>query len=397
MTHNFYLIFIVGIMNSLHYIPFERVDPCFSAQINDRNHSLFPSPEETRTPCEKIGYIALNIFSLGIAYGLKQLAIKYYCKDVSPEIKNKFNTFWNSEKSAILRETFNPEHHRILTPDQATLEAILYRHKNSDENTPTLLYCNGLGQVQEGMEINEYLKQNINRQPCNFVTFNYRSVTSQNHLKSSKDFIVDCESVLQFIEKELGTPPHKVHFHGRSLGGGVAIKTQALDSHLTGINVNESSFTSIQNVIALLICRPLASLNDALDFGMEVEADFWRLNARRKIVMIHPNDNVIKFPVSLANAVKASQDERTHIIYLKIKDGFKPQDPIHDLSIEAFQDSDSDRLPLEAIAMAIHGSGPYLSNNTHLNKPLKPSPRHVYGNKFLPIAIAQSEAANIGD
>jgi hypothetical protein len=150
----------------------------------------------------------------------------------------------------------------------------------------------------------------IQEVPSNFVLFDYRSVgESTGTFQKTNDLILDGSSIVQWVHEGLKIPKDKIRFYGRSLGGAVAVNTQALDPELTGRCANERSFASLADVIyslCPLLLKPFVFLiqNHLKKNGLDLDAvgPFKKINAE-KLVIFHRRDNVIPYNPSLAKKV----------------------------------------------------------------------------------------------
>lgn len=132
--------------------------------------------------------------------------------------------------------TFSKE---IITPDQVHITADVLVKENATSTTPTVILFNPLG-ANNG--IHDELKFELVKRKCNVIRFDYRGLGST---RRAEDFVVDGESVYQFVTQELGIEANFVHFYGFSLGGATAAKVKALHPDSKGKYVGDRPFKSI--------------------------------------------------------------------------------------------------------------------------------------------------------
>jgi len=242
--------------------------------------------------------------------------------------QTNFDHFWHGpidSSNQQLRDHFEVSAHTITTPHNwAKLNANLFRHRDADGSTPTLIYFQPNGCVSTQESHRWLLQKSIDmKTPMNFVIFDYRSVgDSIGTFKSTNDLIVDGASIVQWVRNELGTPDDRIHFYGRSLGGAIAAQTKALYPNLTGRFISERSFSSSYDMISRIVhdrfkpnlhpmLRPLCYLLAPLaawavksqGYNLDAVKAFKKLQGE-KLVVYHPQDPVIPFNASLFSKVK---------------------------------------------------------------------------------------------
>ncbi len=293
---------------------------------NTNNHLQDPIP----TAVQKIGRVVYNIFSVLIpiiglvrlmGYAIQSLAnraILPAAYDVTEaelaKAKNEFNAFWTGPITAenkSAREKFAMEEHTVVTPDAAALSVKLLRHKNADKRTPTVIYFNGNFAIAMRDPNPWFLQKSIEiGNPCNFVFFDYRGVAdSTGTFRAAKDLLVDGSSIVQWVREYLEILPDRIHFYGKSLGGAVAVQTQALDpDNLVGAHVNERSFASLDKMIKTIfgfgcLGKFLGWIFNNLGYSADAAAAFRKLQGQ-KLVVYHPEDQIIPYSASLQNEVE---------------------------------------------------------------------------------------------
>lgn len=326
----------------------------FQATWNDTNRHLeIKAP--VLTTAQKVYKIVYNILSVIIpVIGLVRLcgyliqkaflaitlpAAYFMEKERVEHAKQNFNQFWidpitddysHAVEARRLRAHFTPESHQVQTPDGALLDVILVRHKDAQENTPTVLNFNGNFMLAKENAVDGHAQFLMNtsideRKPCNFVFFDYRGVAdSKGKFQRGDDLITDGSSISQWVREEIQTPDDQIHFLGYSLGGAVALQTQALDpDSLTGCNVNINSFSSVQKMIKAMfgsgfLARLIERLNGEGLKHSNPGAAFQTLKAKNLqnlLVIYHPQDRVIPHSARLFR--EANQDQILRLEPLK--------------------------------------------------------------------------------
>ncbi len=310
-------------MNAIHPIPTAHI---FKAAWNETNRHLNPE----KTLLQKIARVVWDIISvlipiIGIirliGYAIGKLATRfilpaaYYSEEIKLEAKQIHNQIWNqpTEDPGVqqLRANFKAEPQIVLTPDGAALDATFIRHRNGNENTPTIICPQPNGTLAKQ---NGYLwliaAAMAHGYVCNFVFFDYRSVgDSMGSFNRTDDLIVDGSSILQWVQTQ--TPSEQIRFLGSSLGGAVAVNTHALDPLLTNRNANIRSLSSSEDIIHAhgermnikKIAKFLAWTVKKQGYHLEAVAPFRKIPGPT-MVAYHPGDSVIPEPASLAQKVE---------------------------------------------------------------------------------------------
>ncbi len=291
-----------------------------------------------RTLHDKIGDGLWNLVSILIpviglarllAHGLGQIALRkvlpavYLPREVKDEYKKSFHNFWYAHKmetvnQRLLRDLYSAEPHAVATPDGAELHAQLFRYKNAQADTPLIIYFSSNAFLSMEEAYLWLINLAVQRQlPCHFVLFDYRSAgNSKGMFKRTKDLLVDGISIIQWVKEGLKIPADQIHFYGRSLGGAIALESQAMDPTLTGRNVNERSFYSIHAVVeSEFVKGPLKILSPVFRWLVEslgcelnpLEA-FLRLPVK-KMVVYHPKDPIVPYRASLEGQLQGIEHE----------------------------------------------------------------------------------------
>ena len=260
--------------------PLQIVPPPFRATWNEDNKSL---QQEPIYRARQIGQKVAAFFrKLGIPQvlpsppsSMKNL-IKYSILPAThalPEdkaaVKDTFDEFWgrtvthelvqklNQEHPGIgtkyktIRDNFVAETVEIVTPDGVTLKAILVRPKEKKADSTIIRFSGSkdLAFENAGSKSAHLLLESLDRkEPANFVFFDYRGVgDSSGTFKTTRNLFIDGSSVVQWVEKGLGTSPRNIHFFGSgSIGTIAAISTQALNpAKFTGRQLVQRSAPSL--------------------------------------------------------------------------------------------------------------------------------------------------------
>jgi alpha/beta superfamily hydrolase len=291
--------------------------------------SSFGRLEET--PWKNTSRTAWNVLSLLIpVIGLARLGAYQLNKslarhailpaiDKSPEekalAKQEFENYWNNA-----RLPFTVEPYTIETPDRVKLQAKFFRHAHAKPDTPTVVYFNPNCATQLEAPYRELMEECARRgAECNFAVFDYRNTgESEGVFYTPDDLVVDGASIIQWVREKIGTPSHKIHFYGWSLGGAISAHVKALNPELTSGNyVNERSFSSIDDFIDSHREIPLPWIAKqtarALGASIDAVAPFQRLKGEN-LVVFHKKDPVIPFNASLERRISGISH---HVLELK--------------------------------------------------------------------------------
>ena len=303
-----------------------------------------PSIEAYKPPVEsKVQKIIYNVISvvvpiIGLArlcnWGLKKLCNRLILqgnsisKEHQKDIEHRFQKFWFSDslrsKNSLERTYFDASKLQLKTPDDINLAGHLFKHKQSDENTPTLILFQGNAALSESDIYRWMLESSVfHEKPCNFVIFDYRSVgKSEGTFEGAKDLILDAETVYQFVADHLKISEEKIHFLGYSLGGGVSAQLSALHPNLHRKHIFERTFTDLpsvvqahagKNLIGSLACWIL-KFNE---FNLDTLSIFDDLKGK-KLITFHPEDPVIPPCASLG----ANVESRAEVLEMQIAKGY---------------------------------------------------------------------------
>lgn len=304
-------------------------------------HLATPEP----TLQDKVHRVALAVFSvllppLGmmrlIDYGINCFANRvalpsahYISKSHFEEVMQNFNDFWEgpiTEKNELIRKNYTLIRETVVTPDKAALKALCMRYKESQPDTPTIIYFNGNFQLCVETPAWILPKSMEAGSPCNFVLFDYRGVgESTGTFKGARDLIVDGSSIVEWVKKKIGILPSQIHFYGFSLGGAISSMTKALDpEHLTGRLINDRSFSSSDKWLEIrygsgYFGRLMNWLFTRHGYSADPLAAFQKASGE-KMVIYHPDDAVIPTEASMQYALKHDL-----AIRLEPKPGFEQQ------------------------------------------------------------------------
>lgn len=272
------------------YVPVSIPDPRYTVDRASLPASLEP---KALSVCQRIVRFILGWLAKRIL-----LPAAYF--DIDPDAFARFETRMGNEYPLFTRSN-----HTITTPDGAELDVHLFRHPQAQADTPTTLYFDGNCSLKEDGGASWILGASQDKDvPMNLVLFNYRSVgNSKGTFNDPKDLLIDGFSILDWVEKSVGTPPDKIHFYGWSLGGAIALKTKALKPALSGKLLSDRSFSSAKNVLKAHLNwgRRLALwILEKLDFDLDAAADCAKLQGK-KYFIYHPQDHIIPEEASIKN------------------------------------------------------------------------------------------------
>jgi pimeloyl-ACP methyl ester carboxylesterase len=233
-------------------------------------------------------------------------AAYYYTEKDKAELRQYCENKWKDHAQ------YNPEWHTIKTPDGVDLTALFLRHCQGGSQTPVTIYFNANFECADSAACQSwFVPEALGRREANhFVFFDYRGTgRSRGKFRAPRDLIVDGASIVDWVATT--TPKSQIHFVGRSLGGAIALETQALDEGLTGRHVNECSFSTLGNVMEGYIGPGLRArfakwvLDDSA-YRINAAAAFRKAQGE-KLIISHPEDEVISKEASLQHAVRHSQ------------------------------------------------------------------------------------------
>ncbi|MBS0625585.1 MAG: hypothetical protein JSS32_06010 [Verrucomicrobia bacterium] len=338
------------------------------------SEDLKPVPE---TRCQRIGRIFWNIISVlipfiligrfinGLLNRIVSIAVLPAQVMFNPEeiaqIKYQFQRFWSGEvapageKNFILqslaahksdsdegaayalstanqlRAHFKPEHDEVLTPDGVKIGITCFRHKDADASSPTVIHFNGNGEYSRMVTDYWPMIQSIQQgTPCNYVLFDYPGVgDSEGSFRKDIDLPIAGSSVVYWVQQTLQTSSDKICFDGKSLGGGPALATQALNPELTGAHINRVSYSTVSAATRIIAKKLIHNIfgegrcatglakmlsNWAASQVTKRGFDFNSLDLYNKVkaqapilIVRHPHDQVIETPASLQEAVNHDQ------------------------------------------------------------------------------------------
>jgi hypothetical protein len=295
--------------------------PPFRAIWNDRNIHL---QEPHKTLSQKIAQVAWNVLSivilpLGIARAIgwvvhfiaKKMILPsawFYPNQILQRAKGIFNVCCRN-----LQNQFLIQKHKIFTPDGVRLNALQFRHRLADENTPTVLFYQSNASISQ-LGIYLWLVEEAARRNsvCNFVVFDYRGVgSSKGDAESIRDLLIDGDTALQFVKDHLHVPPHLIHWYTWSLGGGIGSNIKAMYPECTGPLINERSFSSLRAVGENIIPTFLKPFLFWLPWAAEKEG--WKLEVplnklrERTLILYHRKDPTIPYAASAHKADESIQ------------------------------------------------------------------------------------------
>lgn len=342
--------------------------PIFQAQWNETNQHLKPVDQ---TLLRKIARVAWNIFStvifpigLGrlIGAGIGKIASRVLLPSAEKsaeeiaEAKRLHQIIWHNPNPSpdiqTIRNAFTAEECTVATPDGAHLSATHFRARNATAESATMIYFQPNGTLKDHGVHLPLMAASTFGTPTNFVVFDYRSVgESTGTFKGMRDLEIDGSAIAQWVQNGLGVPAHQIQFYGFSLGGAVAVCTQAQDPAFTGPNGNERSFSSIKEMIRAILNKLnrfkwLASLISwavkAQGYEMNVVGSYQKLQGR-KLVIYHTEDPVIPYEASLKKGIKTIPHEDLQLE--------SPPMPVneHCAPLQVFNQAETGRPSLEVV------------------------------------------------
>lgn len=330
----------------------QPLPPPFQAVWNDRNIQL---KEPDKTLSQKIMKIAWDVLSiillpLGIArvigwavhFIAKKMTLPsawFYPNQILQRAKGIFSVCCRN-----LQNQFVTQKHKIFTPDGVKLNALHFRHRQANENTPTVLFYQSNASISQ-LGIYLWLVEEAVRRNCvcNFVVFDYRGVgSSKGDAQSTRDLLVDGDTALQFVKDHLRVPPHLIHWYTWSLGGGIGSNIKAMYPECTGPMISERSFSSLRSVGENIIPSILKPLLFWIPWAAEKEG--WKLEAPlaslrgRTLIMYHRKDPTIPYAASAHQAaIKANLNMEAIELYQTEEQIEQAQERIVDHHFEDLQ------------------------------------------------------------
>ena len=298
--------------------------------IADAQHDIFKTQEKNAAKkklINKIGRVAYLIFSVIIfPVGIKRLIGYFAAKYIAPaqflpatykcnitkqksEKETKRLTGWDQAREKFLKEN-NAEQITARTADGIDLDLLSIKANEPAEDQKWIVYFLGNSSCYEKKL--RLLKEISQQTGANLLTGNYRGVMrSKGRAKSSKDLIMDGETMVQYLLRK-GVAPENILIHGMSLGGAVAAQVAALhqkkghEMHLCA----ERSFSSVKDLAKSRFGWPLGILA-----GKLADAADWQFNSLKSYQQIRGNkftiytreDSTIKYDASLYKKLKESQ------------------------------------------------------------------------------------------
>ncbi len=190
----------------------------------------------------------------------------------------------------------------IPTADGETLYG-WHRRGIGHEERRVLLYFHGnASSVLAQLD----LQQALLDRGWDFVGIHYRGYPGSTGTATEKGVYEDARAAWRFITEELGAAPNRVALHGRSLGGGVAVK---LASEVTpAAVVLESTFTSL--VDAAVHHYPWLPVKRLLAHRFESKALLGELKS--EVLILH-GDHDRTIPVEQGRALSKLMPSATYI------------------------------------------------------------------------------------
>lgn len=339
----------------------------FEAKWNNTNEDLKPFCHETWKK------IAFNILSIAIPIiGLARLiyyAVQFICRKIilhssnfshsrKEEAREDFASFW-SHSRGVCQRNFRPIALKLKTADGAEISATYFKHRNSNQNTPLVLYCCPNAMLDKEMPYIHFIEAAARRSEadpnlaCDFITFDYRGTgdSEKGNAWRADDLVLDADAAVQFAKNQLEKPNHKIHIVTYSLGGGVGAKLKALHPELTGSITNISSYSSLEDAANYHTKLGCVVKNASWDLPT---IDYWSKLNGRKLAVFHPKDSVLPPKCSLYPQLeKKNQTAGTESIQLHhpICDDLidSPQHIFHCLKLKECTNSQSNQNALDQV------------------------------------------------
>lgn len=151
----------------------------------------------------------------------------------------------------------------------------------------TVLFCHG-----NGGNISNCLDTAviINRLGLNLLIFDYRGYGLSNGSPSEKGTYDDADAAWDYLVKVKGIRPAEVIVWGRSLGGAIASRTA--ETHDAGLVIMESTFTSLQQLVADRFFNAPSWLLSSYAYDTRRHLE----KVRAPVLVIHsPDDEVVPY------------------------------------------------------------------------------------------------------
>lgn len=234
-----------------------------------------------------------------------------------------FRQYWSESAKDKVQEMYRMDETSVQPPDGAVLSAYCLRHRLAGPDTRTVLLFNPNGASSAEMPYHWLFEEMASRDtPCNFVTFNYRTVgTSTGELNRACDLCIDADAMMQFIESEFGTSRDKIVLYGWSLGGAVAAEAAAaLQPASSAPIVLERTFSTSSKVAisGLTVLHRigqffLSLILRAIEWELDPSAATQKmLNQGRPVMVIHhPLDPIMKDAANLFEEIKENSALRS--------------------------------------------------------------------------------------
>jgi hypothetical protein len=276
-----------------------------------------------------------------------------FSKKTVEDVRKRHFELWHGPSASLynpLNLAFQAIPLEITTPDGCKLMATFYRHKRLSDHSPlTILHQPNATLAKSGVFdwlLEESQKRNA---PMNFIAFDYRGCgESSGKAKFAKNLVLDADSIYQFATKHLKVPKNHLHHFSYSLGGGVSAELKRLHPDNEGKYISDRSFSSLTRTIHCHVGKLLARLVKSLGWNLNAKHSFPAFNNRHTMLLFHPNDCVIPYEASLAQAARKKKIDAQILMVNLEKYGTPHIDP-HMISLRDFKDT-SGKTAADAIA-----------------------------------------------
>lgn len=232
-------------------------------------------------------------------------------------LKNFWKNFFpNTKKVQDLRKTFKPEDFILKTPDNTIIKGTVF-HKSKNPNARTLMICTGRSQLyQQGNHSWLFYLIKQNDLDVNIVMYNPRGYGESSGTPSLQGFLIDGETVYQYIHEKLGVDENKIDIYGYSLGASTATRLKELHNHTKGKLISDRSFSDSNSQLYHGLASKLGEgiftnfVYTVLNWTFRACGwdgsiiDEWNNISSPKLVICHPKDQVIPFKASLYNTLE---------------------------------------------------------------------------------------------
>lgn len=267
-----------------------------------------------------IGFIRLVNYFFHVFAKSNVLPSIYFPKVLYEKTIKHFDHLWSS---APLGQYYSLNPITVETADNVNLAGHFIKHKDSDEDTPTVLIFQPNAVPSKYTAWWMWMAEGaINRgKPCNFIIWDYRATgESKGAVEKATDLVKDGDAMLQFAREKLGVANDKLIVYGFSVGGIVSAETLGCNPDFDGRYVSERSLVSVTK----LVKERLPYTGSAIAFMSKGK---WELNAleackkmnAKRLVLSHEEDSVIPYSASIALALKKNPFLSANDLFIELQ------------------------------------------------------------------------------